>query len=636
MLRQMRTFSRSWAASGLLLLLVAAFAIWGINDVFNGVGAQDVAKVGGRAISPAQLNRELELTLRAQRREGRNLSQEEAVEAGVHLRLLESMITRAAMADFSDQLGVSASNAQVAERIRQIPAVMNPLTNTFDEDAYAQFLNEYRYTRPEFEQEMRSDIGTEMVRHALTIGIRAPASYGALVLAYESETRLISVAEAPASLAGNIPAPTEAQVQTFYEDNRASLQVPEYRGLTLVYARLQDFAARVEVPEQRLREEFEARRASLTQPERRTYVRIAAQTEAQAQDVLARLGRGEQPNAAAQALGLQMSLSENQTRDQVADAQVAEAVFSLARGQARAVEASLSPWAVVRVESVTLAAAPDFAAAREGLRQEIANEEAGELLNAAVGSFEDARAGGALVAEAGRSAGLHVVTIAATDAEGHGPNHQPLPELAGQTELLSSAFDTPEGEASDFTPSDDSDVVVSVDRVIPAATRPLEEVRPQLIARWTSQERARRLQQIAADVAAAVAGGQSFAAAVRTQRANVVVASRPIDRQAASQLPARRLGALVFNAAQGEVVHDVRVDGGAIILAHVERIDRVDPASAPQMVEAARVQMQEVLAGSLDEAAAVDVVTRARPTRNEALIERLFRPRGAAEEEGQP
>lgn len=635
MLRQMRTFSRSWVANALLLLLVGAFAIWGINDVFSGVGAQDVAKVGGRAISPAQLSREMELTLRAQRRQGRNMSQEEAVAAGMHTRLLESMITRAAMGHYSDQLGVSASDAQVAERIRQIPAVMNPLTNTFDESAYAQFLNEYRYARPEFENEMRSDISTEMLRHALTVGVRAPASFGALVLAYESETRVISVAEAPSSLAGNIPAPTGAQIQTFYEDNQASLQVPEYRALTLVYARVQDFAARIDVPEQRLREEFEARRASLTQPERRTYVRIAAQTEAQAQDAAARLGRGEAPNAVAQALGLQLTRAENQTREQVTDSAVAAAVFSLARGQARAVQASLSPWAVVRVEAVTLAAAPDFAAARAGLRSEIANEEAAELLNAAVSGFEDARAGGASTGDAGRGAGLHVVTIAATDAQGRGDNGQPLTELAEQTELLASAFATPEGEASDFTPIGDADVVVSVDRIIPASTRPLEQVRPQMVAGWTARERSRRLQQIADDVAEAVSGGQSFAAAARGQRVAVLVASRPIDRQAASQLPARRLGALIFSAAPGQVVNDIRVDGGAIILAYVERIDRVDPATAPQMLEAARAQIQEVLAASVDEAAAAEVVTRARPTRNEALIGRMFNTGAGAEQENQ-
>jgi hypothetical protein len=229
-----------------------------------------------------------------------------------------------------------------------------------------------------------------------------------------------------------------------------------------------------------------------------------------------------------------------------------------------------------------------------------------------------------------------VVNIAATDAEGRAANGQPLAELAEQTELLAAAFATPEGEASDFTPMGDADVVVSVDRIIPATTRPLSEVRPQLIVGWTARERARRLQQIADGVAAAVSGGQSFAAAARAQRVAVLVASRPIDRQAATQLPARRLGALIFSAAQGQVVNDVRVDGGAVILVHVESIDRVDPASAPQMMEAARAQIQEVLAGSLDEATAADVVTRAHPTRNEALIGRMFNTGAGAEEGNQP
>jgi peptidyl-prolyl cis-trans isomerase D len=636
MLRQMRSFTRGWIANLLLLLLVGAFAIWGINGVFSGVGAQEVARVGAEKITPAQLTRQVELSLRSMRQQGQNLSQEEAVQRGLHLRALEGLIGNAALANYARDLGVNASDAQVADAIRRIPSVLNPLTNAFDQSAYAQFLAEYRYTQPEFETEMRNEMTTAMLRHALAVGTRAPSSYGKLALAYETETRTISVAEIPSSAAGEIPAPTNAQIQTFYEENSAALQVPEFRALTLVYARASEFAARVNVPEATLQQEFQTRRASLTTPERRTFVRIAAQNEQQAQDAAARLGRGEQPNAVAQALGLQMTRSENEARGQVADDSVAEAVFSLQAGEARAVQATLSPWAVVKVETITPAATPDFAAAREQLRQELAADEAGELLNTAVGSFEDLRAGGVAAGEAARRAGLTVVQIPAVMSQGLGPDGQPIPELAEQEELLSTAFETPEGEASDFFPVGDADVLVAVDSVTPATTRPLDEVRAQLVSTWTARERARRMQELADAVATAVGGGESFAAAVRAQRGRVAVASQPIDRRAAAQqLPARRLGGAIFGAAVGGVVSDLRVDGDAILIAHVESIHRTDPAEQPQMVEAARQQVSEGLAAGLYEAMVGDLVTRARPRRNERLIGQLFNA-GAADEEQSP
>ncbi|MGE3928544.1 MAG: peptidylprolyl isomerase [Hyphomonadaceae bacterium] len=632
MLLQLRNLTRGFVAFLLLGLIAIAFALWGVNDFFSGVGAQNVARVGSESITPQQLNRELELTLRAQRQQGVNLSQAEAVEAGIHLQLLESMIARRAIVAYSKRLGVSASDAQVAQNIREIPAVRNPLTGAFDQSAYAQFLQDFRYGQAEFEEEIRNEITSQMVRGALTAGTRAPSSFGAMLLAYESERRTVSVAEAPMSLAGQIPQPTEAQVQAFYEESAEQLQVPEYRTLTLVYARPDDFVSRVTVPEDRLQEELEARQDSLQEPERRTYVRFAAANEQQARDAAARLEAGEAPNAVAQALGIQMTRGEDQSRDQVADNAVRDAVFALAAGGVSAVSATLSPWAVVQLESITEARAPDLAEARETLRRELALEEASELLNSAIGAFEDARAGGASAADAARTANLPVVRIEAVDAEGRGRDGAPVEALAEQEDLLSAAFETPESEATDFLPFGGADVLLSVDSVAPASTRPLEEVRAELVQAWLARERARRMQELAEAVSTAVAGGEDFAAAARAQRMNVVVTSQQIDRRNAQQLPAQRLGALLFNARIGDVVSDVRVDGGALILAHVEAIERADPAESQQAVEAGRVQLQQSLGQSLDEAVTGEAVTRGRPRRNDRVIEQLF---GAQSEEQQ-
>jgi len=630
MLLQMRNFSRSWVAIALLFILSAMFVLFLGNgqDVLGALRIADsnnLAQVAGSNITPAQLTRELDLTLRAQRNQGANVTQADAIEAGVHLRLLEALIGRAALSAYADKNGVSASDTQIGLRIREIPAALNPVTGAFDETAYQSFLRQLGYNHTEFVEDLRGEMSTQMLMEALASGVRAPSSYGALALSYESETRIVSIAEAPGGAVGAIPAPNDAQIQTFYEESQEQLRVPEYRALTLVYARPRDFAARVEVPEQRLREEFEARRAALTQPERRSYVRLSAQNEAQANDAAARLGRGESADSIAAALGLQATRGENQARTDVPDARVAEAVFAApARGAARVVRAQLTPWAAVRVETVTAAVEPSFAALREDLRQAIAAEEAGELLNAAIGAFEDARAGGASVADAARPNGLAIVTVPAIDAEGRGQDGAPIEALAEQADLLSTVFETPEGEASDFLPVGDADVIVAVDRIIPASVRPLAAVRAQLIQAWIGRERARRLRELSVEMIAAVRGGQSFSAAARARRFNIVVASRPVDRRAASQIPARGLAAQIFAAREGVPVSEVRGDGGAVLVAIVERINRVDPAEAPQLVEASRVQLQQSLTGSFAEAVQSEIVARARPDRNEALIERVY------------
>lgn len=646
MLLQFRKFSRGGIAALILLLVGGAMVLFLIpNGGLNFSPTNAVASVAGRDITPQELSRELELTLRARRNAGENISQAEAVEAGMHERLLESMIGRNALFAYADKAGVAASDTQVAEYIRGIPGVLNPVTGSFDQAAYAQFLQQMRYSASEFEEEVRGELSMQLLMGSLVSGIRAPSSFGELAFAYETETRIISMADAPASVVGSIPAPTEAQIQTLYEENQEQLAVPEYRSITLVYARPADFIARVNVPESRLREEFEERSAALTRPERRTYVRLAAQTQAQANDAAARLTRGEAPEAVAAALQMQLTRGADQARNEVPDTRVAEAVFTQQRGQARAVQAQLTPWAVVRVDAITAAVTPTFESQRAQIHDAIAGDEAADLLNAAIGTFEEARAAGAAVADAARQANMPMVNLPAVDAEGRAQNGQFIESLVGHEAVISTAFQTPESEASDFIPIEDADVLVAVDRIIPASVRPLAEVRQQLVQVFTAREMGRLMRERMARVGDAVRGGQTFAQAARANGFTVRVTSESVNRQAVAQIPARTLATQIFAASAGDVVSDIRADQPGMFVAQIETINRVDPATAPQIVEAARARMQadnpytrtegDGLEASFAEALQNEVVARARVRRNEALLERMFNQNTGASDQGQ-
>jgi peptidyl-prolyl cis-trans isomerase D len=226
---------------------------------------------------------------------------------------------------------------------------------------------------------------------------------------------------------------------------------------------------------------------------------------------------------------------------------------------------------------------------------------------------------------------LTVVAIPAVDAQGVGPDGRPIAALTGGNgELLRTANQTPEGEASDFIPVGDADVVVAVDHITPSSIRPFDEVREQLSRNWIARERARRLQELVNQVKQAVQGGQGFAAAARAHHMTVVATSRPLTREQGAQFPARRLGAAMFSANEGDVVSEVSPDGGAVIAAVVEHINRIDPAQAGQQVEQVRAQAQRPMAQEMGEAIQGEVVSLAHPRKNTRLINQLFRGSRAA------
>jgi peptidyl-prolyl cis-trans isomerase D len=383
----------------------------------------------------------------------------------------------------------------------------------------------------------------------------------------------------------------------------------------------------VQVAEDAVRAEFESRRASLTQAETRSIIQISAPDQAKAQAAATRLAAGEDADAVASALGLQAVRYDQTEQAGVADAGVRQAAFAMAEGATQTVQGRLTPWAAVRVVEIVPGVTPTYADVAAELRAELALHEATELQNTAMEAFDDARSGGASVTDAARTAGLTTLVVPAVSAQGADPNGQPVPALAGQDTLLQAAFETLEGESTEFAPDgENAYVLLGVNSITPQSTRPLADVREELVAAWTARARAQRMRAFSDEVTQAVNGGSPFAEVARARGLRIVQRSVTLDREGAAQIPARNIAGLIYAAREGQLVADVRADAQSIIFALVESIERTDPATAPDQVEMGRMQMQQSLGQSLSEAVGTEAIARAKPRRNDTLIERYYAP----------
>ncbi|MBS0384263.1 MAG: SurA N-terminal domain-containing protein, partial [Proteobacteria bacterium] len=634
MLLEMRKVTRGVFATVILGAIAVAMVLFLIPRIGGSSFTASVAQVGNTAIGPAELSRNLDAAIEQANANGQHVTRDEAIAQNAHRQVLEGLIRRTALYEYARRQGVDVSDAQLASMVRQMQGLQNPVTGRFDEAMLDQALSRRRLTRADFLNDLRVEATDGMVMESLVAGVRPPPSYGALLVAYRNESRIVSVAEAPVSVVGAPPAPTEAQLQAFYQTTREAWRVPEYRAVTLVYARDADFAARANVTDAQIDALYEQRRASLTQPEKRSSIRIAAQNEQQANAIAQRLAHGENADAVARSLGLQAIHGSDEPRTGVSDANVAAAVFSMTPSSPpRVVRGALAPFVVVQVTSVTAATNPDAAAIsnlRTQIRQQLALEQATDLKAAASNAFDEARGGGVSTAEAARRAGLQVVTIPATDAQGNDAAGAPIAAFAGDNnELLRTTFHTAEGEASDFIPvSDGVDVVVSVDHITPAAIRPFAEVRTQIAQRWTAQELSRRAQEFANTVVREIQGGQSLTAVAAAHHMRIAARSQAINREQASHLPSRRLGAQIFAAPQGGAVSDVLVDptgGGGILVAVVEQIHRIDPRQVTPEMQQTRQAAARGIAQDLSEAIQAQVVADTHVQRHDDVIRSNFR-----------
>src|SRR6266849_7938427 len=118
MLQQLRKASKSWVASAVIGILVLAFALWGVADIFRGGGDTVVADVGSAQISSTDYDRQLQNQIRAFSAQTQTeITMEQARASGLDRNVLEMAISQTALDEVGRGLGLTTSQATVNAQI---------------------------------------------------------------------------------------------------------------------------------------------------------------------------------------------------------------------------------------------------------------------------------------------------------------------------------------------------------------------------------------------------------------------------------------------------------------------------------------------------------------------------------------
>jgi peptidyl-prolyl cis-trans isomerase D len=310
-------------------------------------------------------------------------------------------------------------------------------------------------------------------------------------------------------------------------------------------------------------------------------------------------------------------------REQLPDG-LADAVFALAPGGVSAPVESAFGWHLFELEAVLPEQTRPFAAVRDDLARELRLRAAADRLPDLANRLEDAIAEGVSLEEAASRVGVPVREIAAVTAQGNDADERPLAQPVA-AEILSVAFDTPSGETSVVGETPDGGYfVVRVDRIEPATTKPLTEIRDRLAAAWAVAERRQRARQQADALRSRAAAGESLESLQAATPGSELRAVGPLRRDdpgTSAKLTPEAVE-LLFATPAGAVAERVveALDGAGVLV--TDTIERGDP---PPDLGPLRERLAAMLQGDLLDQYAGALRERYRPTVNETLLGTLMR-----------
>jgi peptidyl-prolyl cis-trans isomerase D len=607
MIQWMHQLSKSWVASLLMGGLALSFVVWGIADVFTGQSTGALATVGSTEISSQSFARTYRNFLRNQGQQmGMDLTPELAQKMGLDQAALQQLISRTALDNSASRLGLTATDAEIAQQVRALPAFKGA-TGDFDHNVFLQVVQNAGYNEHDFLEEMRADQARGQLTTAMEVGFALPESYTQGLFLYVTEQRAADYVIVSPDAVGAITPPADAVLAGYIKAHPEHFSTPEYREIEYAQITPQDVTSQVTVTDKMIADEFKAHEANYNVPEKRDIQQIEFPSEADAKAARDKIAAG----TAFEAIAAERKISAANlslgalAKTDIPDQARADAAFSLPLNEvSQPVKGAINGYVLLRTTKITPGISRTLEDSKEQIRQQLALQMAGAKITDIINAYEDARSGGADIATAAKKTGLKAGRIAGVDKTGLSPSGEKIAELPADPEFLTAAFAAEVGEDNDpFPAKSGAYYALKVDGVTPAKLKPLDQVRADALAAWTAEEKSKILATKAVSLAAQAQKDGSLAGIAKELKVPVQQ-SPALQRNANDTTFSAALITKLFDAAPGTVIQAPQGTGGNYIIARVTGIAHPQTAGTRQLYAAGRGEISQQAAADFSTALA--------------------------------
>lgn len=490
MLQSLRDKMHGWPSIVVLGVAVFAMSFFGIEGYFTSRTETFVAKVGKQEISQQDFqNRLNELRQQASAQMGDQFDPGVYEQPAVKERVLDAMIDQHLLLKANDDLGMHVSDAAVRDTIASIPAFQ--LNGQFDAATYRAVLASQRKTPAMFEDEVRSSLAIRLVPDALAASTLVTDEEVDRFLKLRLQSRDLRYAMLPRPALTDSEV-TDAQIQAYYKQHQDEFMAPEQVAIRYIEVNAASLQADHPPTDDELRQRYEKEKQRFVQPEQRLVSHILVDVPgnaspdqqkaalAQAQKIaaeatpqnFAELAGKDSDDLGSKRQGGDLGWLEQGVTNKAFD----DALFALQKGQISKPVLSDEGYHIIWLRDVRSGQAKPFEDVRGQLEQEAVAAGREHKYNEIAGKLADQTYQNPSSLEpASQALGLPIKSTGLFTREGAENG------IAADPKVVKAAFSDDvlvQGNNSGLIDlGNDHSLVIHVDKHVPAAVRPLAEVR---------------------------------------------------------------------------------------------------------------------------------------------------------------
>ena len=524
MISFIRRFITNPIGAGVALAFVALMGfIFVMSDRAGQSGNRSAAKgdvaatIGKTTISVAEVRAAVERDMTQYRQQQPSLDMAQFVAGGGFDATVDRLIDSAAFRAYATDQGMVVSKKSVDGIIASQPSLAG-LDGKFDESKYQAALQQIGST----DAQVRDDLVDQIVTRQLVM-----RTYGAnqvpaqLALPYSSlllEKRSGLIGFIPSQAVASGPAPTDAELTTYYTRNVGRYRVPQRRILRYALVTPATVAAAAAPTDADIAAAYRAQATKYAAADLRSFVQVVVADQTAATALAAKVRAGTPIETAARAAGLEpatVSDVQKAAFTTQTSAEIANAAFAGKVGDVVGPLRGPLGFVVLKIAKQRTQAAKTLAEATPELKAALLTQKTSTVLGQMRATFDDTLAAAhfdGLVAK-NKLTALRTPALLASGQDPDAPAAKPDPALA---QIVAAGFAAQAGDDAQTIPTaaDGSFALAQLEKIIPAAPRPLAQIRADVARDFLLERGQRAARTVAASVVAAASKGTPLAQAL--------------------------------------------------------------------------------------------------------------------------
>ena len=256
----------------LIILLVLAFSVWGIGDIFRNYDVGTLARIGDREVDSQEFlfryNREIN---RISNELERFVSNEEARDSGIDIQILTNLLVEKTLNSSADEMKLRPSDNSLTERLKNTSSFRNAF-NQFDKNVFNQVLRQNGITEDLFFSMERDSIAQAQIYRALFENLNISKEFSNLIHRFQNEDRSVDYLVLNTNTENVDPYEINNQeLLSYYNSNKDNYKSESKRDFTLLTLLKSEISSLIEVEEEIIKEIYENNLSDYETPEKRTY-----------------------------------------------------------------------------------------------------------------------------------------------------------------------------------------------------------------------------------------------------------------------------------------------------------------------------------------------------------------------------